>query len=124
MASAAKVTAVMPCFPYARQPEQGRGQRREQGMPLRTASSLSFTSFVDASAVGEETSLDGKDGEMSEADGQLRRAASIAEKQQQISKQLSEQNLLAIADNNGYKCWQARSGTLVANMLMAAGIVV
>ncbi|KAI8592218.1 phosphoribosyltransferase-like protein [Geranomyces variabilis] len=66
-ASAKKVTAVMPCFPYARQPETPFNLQPLAPQPVATAS--------------RETP----------------------------------------ANKSGYKHWSARSGTLIANMLMAAG---
>ncbi|EGF82883.1 hypothetical protein BATDEDRAFT_29573 [Batrachochytrium dendrobatidis JAM81] len=72
-ASARKVTAVIPCFPYSRQPET----------PYNSSVIPPPTVVVNEST----TSLDGSRG----------------------------------ASQGTYKHWTARSGTLIANMLMAAG---
>lgn len=83
MASAAKVTAVLPLFPYARQPDvpyrnwrHPYREMQEGAPPLRSVSSASLE------------------------------IVPISPLQQEVDKQPT------------YKQWQARSGTLIANMLM------
>ncbi|KAI8053765.1 phosphoribosyl pyrophosphate synthetase 2 [Syncephalis plumigaleata] len=72
-ASAKRVTAVIPCFPYARQPDAPHRQGPPAPAPATT------TTFATSNPVGN------------------------------------------IAQDNGYKQWPARPGTLIADMLTSAG---
>ncbi|CAH1761798.1 12957_t:CDS:2 [Entrophospora sp. SA101] len=119
-ASAARITAVIPCFPYARQPD---APYKRSGAPLSHIQKNNFTGYTyDTPAILDSIFTTPSS---SEANDPFSAAF----------KKLSEQNSLTNGDgsstrannndvnnsNNGYKHWIARSGTLVANLLTCAG---
>jgi ribose-phosphate pyrophosphokinase len=89
MASARKITVIVPSFPYARQPDAPY-------TPKRRLPNQSPESVVSLPSSSKSSPL----------------------------KQVSHAKQASVGSNtttNGYKTWVARSGTLVANMLVAAG---
>ncbi|KAI8929284.1 phosphoribosyltransferase-like protein [Entophlyctis helioformis] len=189
-ASARKVTAVIPCFPYARQPETPYNSNGEllsrvpaseaakfdvlanpkppsSATPSATASAtakppsgtlaedkhrivdttaaafhdrlpseevVSVTALPAAAAASSGLPLNPRASALraesaASLDSARRRLSSISTSQPNIAvthlaPQASSDNLVQLKGSNSqgtYKHWTARSGTLVANMLMAAG---
>ncbi|CAG8535311.1 17875_t:CDS:2 [Cetraspora pellucida] len=110
IASAAKITAVIPCFPYARQPD---APFKKDGTPLSRLPRDAFRGYsFDASCESSAS------------------ATPCTEIKDPLDK--IEQNSISnctdlsrsgnvIRGMGGYKQWIARSGTLIANLLMCAG---
>ncbi|KAI8849696.1 phosphoribosyltransferase-like protein [Chytridium lagenaria] len=142
-ASAKKITAVIPCFPYARQPDApykkngaplsrvpaneidkyatlygGKLPSPLEGAPLEGPPILSGITFLRTEST---LSIDEKDGN--------RRLSTYSKSQPNIEvttltpqpAQNPAPILFPGTSQGGYKHWTARSGTLIANMLMAAG---
>ncbi|KAI9596172.1 phosphoribosyltransferase-like protein [Syncephalis fuscata] len=119
-ASAKRVTAVIPCFPYARQPDaphrQGRSSfyhRLQNGDQAQYIDSTS-DDFVnklseerDAAEAGLVLSPD--------SDHMPDRKPTVA------TTTFAEEATTTNPKDNGYKQWPARPGTLIADMLTSAG---
>ncbi|KAL1922807.1 uncharacterized protein VTP21DRAFT_9183 [Calcarisporiella thermophila] len=146
-ASARKVTAVIPCFPYARQPD---APYKKAGAPLSRVSS-SVSSLPATPAAGEirdpislanavqRIQVNGTDSAASTApssptadatptdsngspqvhrhNAQRPTVLQLPSALYQSSGFMSQQQ----SSSSGYKHWVARSGTLIANLLMCAG---
>ncbi|KAI8995155.1 phosphoribosyltransferase-like protein [Gaertneriomyces semiglobifer] len=165
-ASAKKVTAVIPCFPYARQPETPYkksgipaprmppqdvskinnlydGQLQDtrgpespssevpNGIPTPlspTSKSLSVMSFPDEVPAEDNTPLatpkvKHQRTESTSVQG-LRGISTISRSQSNVEVHPLVPQLPAtsgVSNTSGYRHWSARCGTLIANMLMAAG---
>jgi ribose-phosphate pyrophosphokinase len=108
-ASANRVTAVLPLFPYSRQPDL---PYTKEGAPLTAAKKDAVTKSV------------GKNDYTFDSAPNTPRSGSRNPYFQTPSKLLNSENP-TIDDNSikkgGYKKWVAQSGTLVANLLTAAG---
>jgi ribose-phosphate pyrophosphokinase len=118
-ASAKRVTAVIPCFPYARQPDaphrQGhstfyhRLQNNSQDYstdPMSTDMVNKLSEERDAAEAGLVLSSDAE-----QTIGHGTSTTTFA----------TSNPVVNIAQDNGYKQWPARPGTLIADMLTSAG---
>ncbi|KAI8807367.1 phosphoribosyltransferase-like protein [Cladochytrium replicatum] len=111
-ASARKITAVIPSFPYARQPET---PYKRNGMPLTRvpADQMENFSMLDGVPYGHAESGDGSSAPSL--------TISTATPARPPSPSPASAGQLLGGNQGGYKHWTARSGTLIANMLTAAG---
>ncbi|CAG8522518.1 17656_t:CDS:2 [Acaulospora morrowiae] len=112
IASAKKVTAVIPCFPYARQPDV---PYKKNGAPLSRFPRNAFMGYVHNAPSGDSTpptpASDIKD-------------PFIVTEQNSGSFDGSSPRSPAsptLGRGTGYRHWIARSGTLIANLLTCAG---
>nr|CAG8515821.1 12872_t:CDS:2 [Entrophospora candida]CAG8539554.1 13198_t:CDS:2 [Entrophospora candida] len=112
-ASAARVTAVIPCFPYARQPD---APYKRNGAPLSRMPKNNSTDYTyDTPAILGSIPT-------SPSSSEVKDPLSVAFNKFSV-QDLPSKN----SDNNdddsdsGYKHWIARSGTLIANLLTCAG---
>ncbi|KAJ3259861.1 ribose-phosphate pyrophosphokinase [Boothiomyces macroporosus] len=123
-ASARKITAVIPCFPYARQSENAFVQDEEVEPPKKTLpkpSKLSSVSFASDSKTAIDTDVPQAPSPIS-AHSKRTRISSISTSQPEIAvTTLTVTKPDNKKENGGYKTWSAKPGTLIANMLMAAG---
>ncbi|KAI8802413.1 phosphoribosyltransferase-like protein [Cladochytrium replicatum] len=135
-ASARKITAVIPSFPYARQPET---PYKRNGMPLTRvpADQMEKYAMLGKSPIlapggvhapltnGMSFSmLDGApNGHAESGDGSSAPSLTIstAATARPPSPSLASAGQMLGGTQGGYKHWTARSGTLIANMLTAAG---
>lgn len=99
IASAAKVTAVIPCFPYARQPDAPYKKNGELLPRIPKDAFIGYTYNTPDSTPANE--VKNPFGEQS-ANGTS-------------SSEISTRSV------GGYKHWIARSGTLIANLITCAG---
>ncbi|CAG8651963.1 910_t:CDS:2 [Gigaspora margarita] len=99
IASAAKVTAVIPCFPYARQPD---APFKKDGTPLSRLPRNAFKGY------SSDTPYD--------CSASVTPSSEIRDPMEDAGS-----NYAVIRSVGGYKQWIARSGTLIANLLMCAG---
>ena len=145
MASARRITVIIPSFPYARQPDAPYKPRPSNRIPTPIGNTLSAGSGESSGSafqtpVKPSTNLEGlgsspiKSPESPSASA----GSSSTPVQQPLSKLTISQNSLkkpysphqpnnhsnasmGLSARSGYKNWIARSGTLVANMLTASG---
>ncbi|CAG8628236.1 23543_t:CDS:2 [Dentiscutata erythropus] len=115
IASAAKVTAVIPCFPYARQPD---APFKKDGTPLSRLPRDAFRGYNFGTPYSSTTvtpsseiidPLDKPEEQNSVANCSINSVTN------------SVTNYATFRSVGGYKHWIARSGTLIANLLMCAG---
>ncbi|KAJ3276524.1 ribose-phosphate pyrophosphokinase [Terramyces sp. JEL0728] len=123
-ASARKITAVIPCFPYARQTENPFVQDEEVEPPkkplLSKPSKLSSVSFITEAKTVIDTDVPQAPSPIS-AQTKRNRISSISTSQPEIAvTTLTVTKPDNKKENGGYKTWSAKPGTLIANMLMAA----
>ncbi|KAI9183791.1 phosphoribosyltransferase-like protein [Polychytrium aggregatum] len=126
-ASARKVTAVIPCFPYARQPETP--YKRSGGISARVSpgdaerlSSMTGGHAPLSEIVGtvhkDEIVVDH---DLSYSSPQLFQTRSSSVQSLDYSLNPAAFDWGSSSTNGGYKHWTVRSGTLIANLLVAAG---
>ncbi|KAJ3221994.1 ribose-phosphate pyrophosphokinase [Clydaea vesicula] len=159
-ASAKKVTAVIPCFPYARQPESNkRGAALSSRIPLADVDKLSqlydkkkhstssrapstdvlnksdstvplnLQDSLSSSSVSLKNLKDVSTNSFTELERSSRRVSTISTSQSKIAittlipQPITEPELPSPvhSKSSNYKCWTARSGTLIADLLMTAG---
>ncbi|CDH57188.1 ribose-phosphate pyrophosphokinase [Lichtheimia corymbifera JMRC:FSU:9682] len=108
-ASARKVTAVIPCFPYSRQPDV---PYKRSGAPLTRAPPMTVPSTphdtVPSTPKEQASNVNNYENTLADAIEHMRLKGPWNEAPTQ-------------PDANGYRQWVARSGTLVAELLMCAG---
>ncbi|ORZ22266.1 phosphoribosyltransferase-like protein [Absidia repens] len=107
IASAKRVTVVIPCFPYSRQPDV---PYKSSGAPLASLppSTPKQAKPVDEEDVGKQL---------------MRKLATTSLQQQQQKQQADDPPLSPCSSKNNpdYRPWLARSGTLIADLLTCAG---
>ncbi|KAI9136225.1 phosphoribosyltransferase-like protein [Paraphysoderma sedebokerense] len=116
IASAKKVTAVIPCFPYARQPD---APYKRNGMPINRLNQDACTKLERISSTSPERGRS-----VNSEGGRTSRDVSPTKKVIGSYSGKSEEgteNVEIGVGNGGYKLWVAKPGTLIANMLSAAG---
>jgi ribose-phosphate pyrophosphokinase len=114
IASAKKVTAVMPLFPYSRQPDV---PYTRHGAPLIAKSSLGPPNFTFESVPNSPRPFSRMGGGKLEESSvgiflPVPTTSNLREKHLEISK---------LESNSGYREWVAQSGTLIASLLTSAG---
>ncbi|KAI9317268.1 phosphoribosyltransferase-like protein [Dichotomocladium elegans] len=112
-ASARKVTAVIPCFPYSRQPD---APYNNTGAPLTRAPPPTLPSTprtIPSTPLRSHPPTPTDEKAVADAIEKLRLRGAWNDQSQQQQQQPR--------DLNGYRQWVARAGTLVAELLMCAG---
>ncbi|CAG8517222.1 14405_t:CDS:2 [Funneliformis caledonium] len=107
IASAARVTAVIPCFPYARQPD---APYKKNGAPLSRIPRNAFIGYTFDTPGCLDSTPTTPSNEVRDPFG-----AAFARFEEQGSDMSSSRM------STGYKHWIARSGTLIANIITCAG---
>lgn len=114
-ASARKVTAVMPLFPYSRQPDVPFAKK---GAPLpgnrSTTSDFSFDS-------GPNTPKGKQPSQSSSSATAIAPPPSLSLASNLVKKQFDSWNKGDNEGNSGYRQWVAQAGTLIASLLTCAG---
>lgn len=122
-ASARKVTAVIPCFPYSRQPDV---PYKKSGAPLAKAPPMTVPSTPRTVPSTPKSSQPATPRTEEGAFGFSRLANEIDKlelEQQRLRGPMNGNDCtLDSINNNGYRHWVARSGTLVAELLTCAGM--
>ncbi|CAG8484003.1 237_t:CDS:2 [Paraglomus occultum] len=126
IASAAKVTAVIPCFPYARQPDAPYKRNGEPLSRIPRDKFLGYTFDTPPNLSTATTPMDeGKDpfnatsSKIGEENSTCSDADSINELRHYNSTMMSSSS--SSGKSGAYRHWVARSGTLIANLLTCAG---
>ncbi|KAI8913407.1 phosphoribosyltransferase-like protein [Gorgonomyces haynaldii] len=116
-ASARKITVVIPCFPYARVQQQlyvNEEQKKPKVVELKTSTEL----------LESHDRLSVLRGDSTQSMNARGRLSSISTSQPNVAVtplQPKPTNETPKGAQSQYKTWTARSGTLIANMIMAAG---
>ncbi|KAI8575463.1 hypothetical protein K450DRAFT_261569 [Umbelopsis ramanniana AG] len=112
-ASARKVTAVIPCFPYSRQsdaPFKRSGAPLTSAPPMTVPSTPKINDFNAEYPFNQETS---GSVEMNDLNSKIHNL--------HIPTPNNSNQALPAQPQGGYKQWLARAGTLIANLLTCAG---
>lgn len=133
-ASARKVTAVLPLFPYSRQPDVPYAKK---GAPLSGANghvngtkdkNFTFESVPSSPRLGSRNAIHGKSSHFSgPVDGLSLSSVMSSLKVNQGPRPGVYRNdswqpdELQVESNSGYKQWVAQAGTLIASLLTCAG---
>lgn len=114
-ASASKVTAVIPCFPYSRQSD---APFKRSGAPLTSAPPMTVPSTPKINDFNAEYPFNNDTSgsvEMNDLNSKIHNL--------HIPTPPNTNHALPAQNQGGYKQWLARAGTLIANLLTCAGKV-
>lgn len=112
-ASARKVTAVIPCFPYSRQSD---APFKRSGAPLTSAPPMTVPSTPKINDFNAEYPFNNETSgsvEMNDLNSKIHNL--------HIPTPPNTNHALPTQNQGGYKQWLARAGTLIANLLTCAG---
>lgn len=115
-ASAKKVTAVLPLFPYSRQPDAPYAKK---GAPLSSGKFSDKEKSFTFESVPSSPRLSSRAGLLSKSEGPS--PALLASKLSRTGNESWKPDEPSFEFNSGYKTWSAQAGTLIASLLTCAG---